>query len=326
MKWLIKKHETVIFLILVVLCISFSLYSKNFLTKTNILNILVGNVPLAIIAIGMTLVIITGGIDISVASQMMVSATILAHFSFLPAANVVTVVVLALLCGIVMGAINGFLITKFNVPPIIITLATNNIYRGLTFVITRGTWVMDLPKWFTSIGKPDSGFPLTIIYTFILFVVTDLFLKYTTLGRSIYAIGGNLVAAKYAGINTKRTIFFTYTYCGALCGIAGLLLDCILGSLQPSGGSSLMMSSIAAVVVGGTNILGGSGSMVGTAISVALMGVIENGLVILRVSIYYKVLFYGLLLTIAIVVLVLRENNAKAKQQIIEIFDVKGEK
>lgn len=319
MKRLFEKRETSIFLMLVALCVMLTAYSANFLTRTNILNILISNTPLAIISIGMTLVIITGGIDVSVASQMMVSATVIAHFAFLPMANVVTVTLLALLCGLVTGSINGFLISKFNISPIVITLGTSSIYRGLILIFTNGKWVMNLPKWFIAIGKPASGFPLTILYAAIIFVIMACVLRFTSFGRSIYAYGGNIEASKRAGINIQRTIFLTYTYCGMLCGIAGLLLNSILGNYQPTGGGGMEMSAIAAVVIGGTNILGGYGSMAGTAIGVVLMGVIENGLVVAHVPTYYQKMVYGLIIIITVSLDILRKNNVESKQQLIEI-------
>lgn len=325
MKRLGNRRETSIFVMLAVLCIALSLYSASFFTRSNILNILVSNVPLSVLSIGMTLVIITGGIDVSVASQMMVSATLLAHFAFHPLANPLTVTLVAVVSGLVTGAINGFLIAHFDIAPIVITLGTSSIYRGLILIATNGKWVMNLPKWFTSIGKPEGGFPMTILYAGILFVAMACVLRYTSFGRWVFACGGNAQAATRAGISTAKTTFLTYTLCGLCCGIAGLLLNTILGNYQPTGASGLEMSAIAAVVIGGTNILGGSGGMAGTAIGVVLMGVIENGLVVAHVPTYYQKMVYGLIIIATVSLDVMRKNKKESRRQLIEIDEeVKG--
>ena len=323
MKRILEKRETGVFLIILILVVGISLYSPNFLTKTNILNILVNNMPLAIVSVGMTYVIITGGIDVSVAAQMMLSAMALSYFVFLPWASPILAVLLALICGFLTGLLNGFLIAKFDVAPLIITLGTNSMIRGIILILTNGKWTMNLPDWFVSIGKPDSGVPMTIIYTVIIYVLGSLVLKYTSFGRSVYAYGGNVEAARRVGIRIQRTLLLTYTLQGICCGFAGLMLLTILGNFQPSGSTGLEMTAIAAVVIGGTNILGGSGTLYGTALGVVLMGIIENVLVVAHVPTYYQKLVYGLIIIVAISLDILRKRRADSKQMLI---DVKGER
>lgn len=208
MKKVLERRETGVFLILLLLCLGLSFYSPSFLSYTNIKNVLVNNVPVGIMAAGMTLVLITAGIDVSVASQMMFSATWLAIFSQSSSlANPVTVLILALLLGALTGAINGLLIASFSIPPIIITLGTASIYRGIILVYTNGRWIMNIPKWFTALGKTYYNIPLPIIYAVIIFILTAWILRYTYFGRSVYAVGGNENAARYVGVNIKKQFF-----------------------------------------------------------------------------------------------------------------------
>jgi len=320
MNRLFERREAGVLCILLVLGIALAVYSPAFLTQVNIKNILVNNSALAIMAVGMTLVLITGGIDVSVASQMMFSATLLAEFSFLPFANPFTIVLAAIVIGAVTGSINGLLISHFNIDPIIITLGTNSIYRGIILVYTSGRWIMNLPGWFTAFSKTVGGvLPLPVVYVVLLLVLTAYILRYTSFGRAVYACGGNVEAARRAGINVNRTIFRTYAYTGVLCGIAGLVQDSILGNCQPAGSNGWEMNVIAAAVIGGTNILGGSGTMAGTAIGVLLMGVIENGLVVAHVPTYWQKLVYGVIIIMTVTIDILRKNRADAGHQLIEI-------
>lgn len=319
MKKLLERRETGIFLILAAICIALGSYSPVFFTQVNIRNILVNNTAMAVMAAGMTVVLITGGIDVSVASQMMFSATLLGEFSFTPLANPFTIVLAALILGTVTGAINGFLIARFNIHPIIITLGTNSIYRGIILISTNGRWIMNLPGWFTAFSHNAAGIPLPVLYAASLFLVTAFLLRYTSFGRAVYACGGNKDAARRAGINIGRTTFLTYTYIGILCGIAGLIQDSILGNCQPAGSNGWEMNVIAAAVIGGTNILGGSGTVAGTVIGVLLMGVIENGLVVAHVPTYWQRLVYGVIIIMTVTIDVLRKKRADSRQRLIEM-------
>ncbi|MDD2956993.1 MAG: ABC transporter permease [Lachnospiraceae bacterium] len=320
MKKILERRETGVFLILAILCFMLSIISPAFLSYTNIKNVLVNNVPLGIMAGGMTFVLITAGIDTSVASQMMFSATWISIFvTKSPLANPVTVLLLAAVIGLCTGAVNGFLISKFSIAPIIVTLGTASIYRGIILVYTNGTWIMNLPDWFTNLCRTWNMIPLPVVYTILIFVISAYILKRTYFGRSVYAIGGNRNAAKYAGVNIGKTIFLTYTYCGLMCGIAGLVIDSILGNCQPSGSTGWEMNAIAAAVIGGTNILGGSGTMAGTAIGVVMMGVIENGLVVAHIPTYYQKLVYGLIILVTVTFDVIRKNFADSRKQTIEM-------
>lgn len=315
MKKLLERRETSVFLILVALCIGLTIYSPTFLSYTNIKNVLVSNTAMGIMAAGMTFVLITAGIDVSVASQMMFSATWLALLAETPLGNPVTIVLAALLIGLV----NGALISKFDIHPIIITLGTNSIYRGIILVFTNGRWLMNLPKWFTGFSSTVFGIPLPVVYALLIFLISAYILKHTYFGRSIYAMGGNREAARYAGVNLKKTVFLTYTYTGVLCGAAGLVLDSILGNCQPSGSNGWEMNVIAAAVIGGTNILGGYGTIGGTVIGVLMMGVIENGLVVAHVPTYWQKLVYGLIIIVTVTIDVLRKKKADSRKQMIEI-------
>lgn len=323
MKALLKRREMGVALIIFVLGTAVALYSPAFLTVKNILNILINNTPLAIAAIGMTFVIITGGIDDSVAGQMMISAMVLAYAVFMPWCNPFIAIIISIACGLITGTINGLLIALFDVPPLILTIGTNSMMRGIILVVTNGKWIMGLPAWFVTIGKPANGFPSSILYALLLFVAGSWILKYTKFGRCVFAVGGNREAARRVGINIKKTLILTYTLSGACSGFAGLLLLTILGNFQPSGSMGLEMNAIAAAVIGGTNINGGAGTLAGTALGVILMGLIENSLVVAHIPSYYQKMVYGLIIIVAVSVDVISKNKADSKRLAI---DVRGEK
>jgi ribose transport system permease protein len=279
-----------------------SILSPSFLSLSNLLNVLRQVSINALIAFGMTFVILTGGIDLSVGSILALSSAIVAQLlasgmSFIPA------LFIGLLVGALLGLFNGLVITQGKVAPFIVTLATMTVYRGLTLVYTDGRPITNMGDdlAFQMFGRGYFfGIPVPVITMLITFILLYFLLKKTTLGRKTYAIGGNEEAAILAGIHVSRVKWFVYTLAGLLSALAGVILTSRLHSAEPTAGTSYELDAIAAVVLGGTSLSGGKGSIVGTLIGALIIGTLNNGLNLLGVSSFYQLVVKGLVILIAI--------------------------
>lgn len=289
-------------LALIVLIVFISILNPNFLTFNNILNLLRQVSINALIAFGMTFVIITGGIDLSVGSTLALASALTAGF-LLTGMNPVLAVIIGLAIGVALGAVNGAVITKGKMAPFIATLATMTIYRGLTLVYTDGNPITGLDEtfFFQVIGKGYFfGIPVPIIIMLITFALLYVLLHKTSFGRKIFAVGGNEEAAYISGINTNRVKIWVYGISGFLASLAGLILTSRLNSAQPTAGSAYEMDAIAAVVLGGTSMSGGRGSLFGTLIGALIIGVLNNGLNLIGVSSFYQQIVKGIVIIIAV--------------------------
>ena len=283
-----------IFAAFVAVCVVLSFITPQFLTVSN-LTIIVTQVSInALLAFGVTFVIITGGIDLSLGSVVAVVsivAAMLAHPNQYP---VVVPILAGLLAGVFVGATNGFIITKSKVPPFIVTLGTMTIGRGLALILSKGRPISNLSDSFNFIGGGSIwGIPFPIIILIVAFVVCSIILKKTVLGRYIYAVGGNEQAAQAAGIEVNKVKMAVYSICGLLAALAGILLTARITTGQPNAGAGFELDAIAAAIIGGTSTTGGVGSMTGTLIGVLLIGVINNGLDLLNVTSYYQQVVMG---------------------------------
>lgn len=296
----LERFGAVIGLLAIILVIS--IFSPSFLSLTNLLNVLRQVSINALIAFGMTFVILTGGIDLSVGSTLALSSAIVAHLlasetGFFPA------LFIGLLVGALLGWFNGLVITQGKVAPFIVTLATMTVYRGLTLVFTDGRpiTIMGNDLAFELFGRGYFlGIPVPVITMLITFILLSFLLKKTTLGRKTYAIGGNEEAAILAGIRVHRVKWLVYTLAGLLSALAGVILTSRLNSAEPTAGTSYELDAIAAVVLGGTSLSGGKGSIVGTLIGVLIIGTLNNGLNLLGISSFYQLVVKGLVILIAI--------------------------
>ncbi len=282
----------------------FSALSPYFFTSENILNVSLQTSIIAIIAAGMTFVILTAGIDLSVGSVVAftgVIATALLQLDLPFAAAITLAVVAGVGIGALSGAVAGLLITKVNITPFIVTLALMTIWRGAAFLFTDGRPVWDLPEEFSSIaGARVLGVPVPTIVMLAVFAAGYVVLTRTPFGRYVYAVGGNREAARLAGIRTDRVIIGVYVLCGFLAAVSGILLASRLNSGQPNSGLMYELDVIAAVVVGGTSLFGGRGSIVGTFVGAMLIGVLRNGLNLLNVSSYLQMIFVGAVILLAV--------------------------
>ncbi|MEI5990041.1 ABC transporter permease [Enterococcus crotali] len=289
-------------LALVALVIVVTVLNPSFITPNNLLNLLRQVSINALIAFGMSFVILTGGIDLSVGSTLALSGALTAGLI----ANGLSPV-LAMLFGMVLGAflgmINGLLITKGKMAPFIATLATMTIYRGATLVYTDGNPITGIGKSFIFqfMGKGYLfGVPFPIIVMLVFFFLLYTLLHKTAFGKKTYAVGGNLKAAEIAGVKTDKVQIIIYTISGLMASISGIILTSRLNSAQPTAGQSYEMDAIAAVVLGGTSLSGGKGRLFGTLIGVLIIGTINNGLNLLGVSSFYQQIVKGLVIIIAV--------------------------
>ena len=307
------RPEFGVFLILLAMVAFLSLYTDTFLTSTNIFNILRAFSWIAISAFGECMVIITGGVELSVGSVMglswLASAMLLARQVPVPLA-----VVAGLLTGLIVGFLNGLMITKGRLPPFIATLGSLLMARGLCYGLTGGWPVRELPQAFRNLGQSDIpiagfGVPLPLIFMLVFAVITSLFLIRTVWGYRIYALGGNETATALSGINTARVKIMVYSLCGLLTAIGGVLMTARLGVASPTAAQGYELDVIAAAVVGGTSFSGGEGTILGVLIGAAIMQVLRNGLVLVGVSAYWLQAVQGLVIVVAIMLDQLRKRR-----------------
>ena len=300
-----------ILLVFVLLCVVLTFANPFFLTEQNISNVLRQTSINGILAIGMTYVILTGGIDLSVGSVLAFSSMVAASLVSGERPQGVFVAVMAGLgTGAALGMVNGLLVSRFGVPPFVATLGMLSVARGLTFIYTDGTPIPNLSPAFRTIGQGFVG-PIPVP-VFIFAGVALLFwwvLKYTTFGRYIYAVGGNERSARTSGVNTRGVLFGAYIIAGSLAGLAGLILTARTTSALPQAGVSYELDAIAAVVIGGTSLSGGTGSVLGTVIGALIIGVINNGLDLLGVSSYYQQVIKGVIIITAVLLDVSRRRR-----------------
>ena len=294
---------------LIIFAVIVSILNPRFLTHANILNVLRQTSINSIIAIGMTLVILTGGIDLSVGSILAFCGAVMA--SLLNAGyNPLLAFVITLALGLIFGFVNGFLVSKMKLQAFIVTLVTMTFLRGATLVFTEGKpiTVDDGGILFENIG---GGYlfdiPIPIYIMVALFILGHYLLMHTKFGRYTYAIGGNEEATKLSGINVDKVKMWVYGLCGMLSALAGIILTSRLYSAQPTAGSGYELDAIAAVVLGGTSLAGGVGRITGTALGALIIGVLGNALNLLNVSSYYQMMIKAVVILIA--VLIDRKSN-----------------
>ncbi len=286
-----------ILLSLICICVVLSIITPNFFSAQNLLIVLRQVSINGILAIGVTFVIIAGGIDLSLGSVVALTGVVAASFAHPDTYPLVIPLLLALLTGIAIGAINGLTITWGRVAPFIVTLGMMTVARGLALVFSNGRPVTNLSPSFNYIGGGDFlHIPVPILLFALVIIVAIVILNNTLIGRYIYAVGGNETAARASGIRVNRVKLFAYIICSMLAALAGIILASRITTGQPNAGVAYELDAIAAVVIGGTSLLGGKGSITGTVIGVLIIGVINNGLDLLNVSSYYQQIIKGVII------------------------------
>jgi ribose transport system permease protein len=284
--------------------ILFALLSPHFLTADNLLNVSLQVSITAIVAVGMTFVILTGGIDLSVGSLVAFVGVITTSMMVMDI-PVSLVLVIAITTGLLIGAgtgsVAGLLITRFRITPFIVSLALMTILRGAAFIYTQGRPIWEIPEEFKVLGSNRvAGIPIPTLLMLLVYIIAHVALTRTAFGRHVYAVGGNAEAARLAGIRTNRVLVQVYTLCGALTALSGILLASRLSSGQPNAGIMYELDVIAAVVVGGTSLNGGRGTIIGTFIGSMLIGVLRNGLNLLDVESYIQQVVVGVVILFAV--------------------------
>ena len=295
---------------LILICVVLAMTTPRFLTVANLMNIGTQVSINALLAFGVTFVIITGGIDLSLGSMVAVTGVVAASFAHPDTYPVVVPVLVGLFAGLVLGAFNGLVITRSKVPPFIVTLGTMTIGRGLALILSKGRPVSNLSDSFNFIGGGQIfGIPFPIIILILAFIVCSVILQKTILGRYMYAVGGNEQAARASGIRVSNVKMWVYTICGVLSAMGGILLTSRITTGQPNAGAGFELDAIAAAIIGGTSTSGGTGTMTGTLIGALLIGVISNGLDLLNVTSYYQQVVMGVIIIGAVVLDSLGRNK-----------------
>ncbi len=314
----LKKFQSL--LALLILCIVLAFMTDKFFTADNGLNVLRQVAVNVCIATGMTLVVLTAGIDLSVGSVLALCGALTAGLfknglqfpsgDLFIGFTILGAIIGGLLLGALLGWFNGFTVTKFNVPPFVATLAMLTIARGFTMLYTKGHPISNLGTDFAFIGAGIVlGIPVPVWIATIVVLIAVFLTQKTKLGRYIYAIGGNEQAAKLSGINIKKVKLTVYAMAGALAALGGVIVTARLDSAQPNAGISYELDAIAAVVIGGTSLSGGKGSVWGTVMGAIIIGVLNNGLVLLNVSPFWQQVVKGSVILLAVVIDKMGENR-----------------
>lgn len=304
---IIKQIGTILFLILV--CLIFSILNPQFLGASNLSNIAVSACVNAVIAVGMTLVIITAGIDLSVGSVLAMASVVMATFM----ENGVPVgfsVLIALIIGCICGIVNGALIAYADLQPFLVTLGTMSLIRGFALIYTNGEPITNLPAVFRSSIAGNLGIiPIPILITLVFSIVGFIILQHTRTGEYIFSIGGNETATRFSGINVNKYKIITYALSGIAAALAGVILAARLGASEPTAGQSYETNAIAAAAIGGASLAGGKGSILGTIIGALILSALTNGLTLLNVQSFWQQVATGAIIIIAVMVDKIGEKN-----------------
>jgi len=288
--------------ILIVIAVLFSFTTTTFLTTNNLVNILRQASINIVLAVGMTLVILTGGIDLSVGSALAVTAVVGLLTSLNPSLQWGTVL-FPLLAGLIIGLVNGLLVAYVKLPPFIATLGTMTTFRGVSYLLPDGTTVINNNLNFAWVGNNYLGpIPWLVVIAFIIVLLAWFLLRKTVLGVRIYAVGGNAQAARLTGIKVGFVLVFVYAVTGLLCGLGGVMTASRLYSASGLLGNGYELDAIAAVILGGTSVVGGIGSVGGTLIGALIMAVLNNGLTLMNVSFFWQMVIRGIVIILAVTI------------------------
>ncbi len=292
--------ELALVLFLIVFSLIATIINPNFISITNIINIMRGSVFIFIVGIGMTFVLICGQIDLSVGSNLAFSGLICAYV-LLAGVPTALAILIAIASSLFIGLLNGFMVTKLKIPALIVTLGMLYIARGVVLVITRGATTSSLPASFLAIAQSEIfGIPILIVYAIALGIIFHIIINYTKYGYHVRAVGGNSIAAKISGINVNKIVFSVYLISGLLSGISGILLTSRLSVGTPNMGVGFELYVIAAVIIGGSSLFGGRGSVVGSLLGAFLLSAMQNGMVLMKISPYWQNIVIGWIMIIAV--------------------------
>jgi ribose/xylose/arabinose/galactoside ABC-type transport system permease subunit len=306
-------RKTGIIWVLLLLCIGMTIFSSRFIAPQNLLLVIKQSAITGILGIGMTIVIITGGIDLSVGAIIAFSSVCSAKYGGLAVQGIPIIVpiLIGLAGGLFFGLFNGLVISYLKLPPFIMTLATMMISRGFARIISEGKPVFGISESFLNLANGFFfGIPNLVIFFAVVFALGSIILNKTVLGSRMFAVGGNEIGARLSGVNTKRIKLFAFTFCGLLAGFCGVLMTSRISSGSSIVAEGYELNAIAAAVIGGTSMSGGVGTVWGTVIGALIIGVLQNGLDIMGVSVFYKEIIQGWII-IAAVFLEKKKKNKK---------------
>jgi len=327
---LAKYTETYLVIIIALLAILITSKNPSFLTLENMFDLLKSYSFFGIMAVGVLLVLISGGIDISFAAVATVSEYIVAVFMMRVGGNIFTAFAVAALVGTVLGFFNGILVNRFRIPSIIATIATMNLYYGLLIFATGGKWIYDLPGWFSSFAEiqlftihaaNDVSYGLSIITAiwFLVMLAGVLILRFTMLGRSIYAIGGDRKSALRVGLNVRSTEEFVYSFMGFLAGIAGVVQALLVQTVAPNSIVGKELNIIAAVVLGGASLTGGKGSVLGAFLGLVLLAIVKNGMTLMAIPPVWYEFFVGCVILVSVGITSYRSKVERQRTASIQV-------
>lgn len=331
MKKLLSSHETYVLGFILIFAIIIALVNPSFFTLENLFDLLKSNSLTGIFAIGMLFVLISGGIDLSFTATATITGYITALL-LLNAAdkmNIWLIFLIAAVVGTLLGMVNALVIYFFKIPPIITTIATQNIYYGVLTVLSQGKWLYGFPDWFKKFAElnlftlprgdgTSYGFSAIILIWLGLALVGWFILRFTILGRSIYAMGGNAASAQRAGFDLLKLNIFVYSFMGLMAGIASVIQALLVQTVAPNSLVGKELDTIAAVILGGASLMGGKGTVLGAMLGVALIAIMSNGITLMHVpASYYKVII-GLVILISVAASAYRQRAGTRKRVIME--------
>ena len=331
-KRLLRMHETYVLFAILVLTILITMLNRNFLTLENIFDILKSYSFIGILAIGVLVVLISGGVDISFTAVATVGEYLMAVFITQYTGNIVLAFAISILIGLLLGMFNAVIIYKFNIPTIIVTIGTLNVFYGFLIVFSGGRWIYTLPPWFadfagirlftlTKTNGITFGLSIITVIWIVVIGIAAFILKYTTLGRSLYAVGGcgsDKSPAHRAGINVFRVQMFVHSFMGIIAGIAGVVQALLVQTVAPNSIVGKELNVIAAVIIGGASISGGRGTITGTLLGVILLAVLSNGLTLMRVPSYWYDVIIGLVILFSVSASALQRKNKNQRAIAVE--------
>lgn len=302
LKKIMKVREMGILLPFLAICMVTAIINPVFLYKANLVEIARSISFTVIMGVGMTFVMIGAGIDLSIGSVLALTGIV--SGKILQAGLPIWLAIICGMCvGVIVGAVNGFVISKYKIPPMIATLGMMYIVRGVVYVMTKGQPIYPFPDAFNQIGQGYFlGLPYSVYIATVVLILGNFILKRTTFGRSVMAVGGNVETARISGILVKKTTILMYIVCSVFATITGILMTARLSSAQVNAGTDSALTVIAAVIIGGTSIIGGSGSVWGTLIGTGIMTVLSYAMVLTRVSVYWQQIVVGVTIVLAVII------------------------
>jgi ribose transport system permease protein len=312
-KKLSNIRETTVLISILIVSVLLTISSPHFLTKDNLISTGISLSSDVIIVIGMTIVLISGGLDLSVGSIMSLSG-ITCGMLYLHGVNIWLACVLSIIVGILFGFINGYFIGKIGLNPFITTLAIAGMSRGLSYILTEGSPISlyGLPSSFINISQSKIGaIPIIIIFITVLTIICDILLRKSDFFRKVFYLGSNEKAAFLSGINIKKTKIFVYILCAVFAAFAGILSTARFTVVTPSAGIGAEMRSISAAVIGGASLSGGEGTIIGAVFGVILLNIINNGLILLNVPVYWQDFVNGAILLLAVTIDFVNQRKRK---------------